>query len=70
MAQKRAKFDYDRTVNDWQRMNLSELKQLPPQSRYNVKKAVQTYLGTSKGSNKAVKQVIGDLNAPETAFAS
>ena len=70
LAQKRANYDYDRTVSDWQRMNLSELKELPAQSRYHVKKAVMTYLGTSKGSNKAVKQVIQELDTPETAYVS
>lgn len=55
MEEKRAKKDYDRTVKDWERMNLSELKTLPPQSRYHVKKAIHSYLGTTQGSAKALK---------------
>ena len=70
LAHKRANYDYDRTVSDWQRMNLQELKDLPPQSRYHVKKAVMTYLGTSKGSNRAVKDVIQDLDTTQMVSAS
>jgi len=55
LEEKRAKKDYDRTVQDWERMNLSELKNLPVQSRYHVKKAIHSYLGTSPGSAKALK---------------
>lgn len=50
--------DYKRTVNDWNRMNLMEIYQLPPQSTYNVKKAIETYLGNSKGSLKALNPLL------------
>lgn len=70
LAKQRAKYDYDRTMRDWERMNLMELKQLPAVSRYNVKKAVVTYLGTSKGSNRAVREVVENLKAPEKAYAN
>lgn len=52
-------------MNDWQRMNLTELKVLPEQSRYHVKKAIMSYLGTSKGSNKALKPLLGELTPAE-----
>lgn len=64
-AQRRLKDDHTRTMNDWQRMNLRELKVLPEQSRYHVKKAIMSYLGTSKGSNKALKPLLGELSAAE-----
>ena len=64
-AQKRMKEDHTRTLNDWQRMNLTELKVLPEQSRYQVKKAIMSYLGTSKGSNRALKPLLSELSAAE-----
>ncbi|KAL9962919.1 hypothetical protein ACROYT_G032073 [Oculina patagonica] len=64
-AQKRMKDDHTRTMNDWQRMNLTELKVLPEQSRYHVKKAIMSYMGTSKGSNKALKPLLGELSTAE-----
>ena len=64
-VQKRIKDDYTRTLNDWHRMNLTELKGLPEQSRFHVKKAIMSYLGTSKGSNKALKPLLDDTT--ETA---
>ena len=59
------KEDYSRTVNDWQRMNLTELNTLSEQSRYHVKKAIMSYLGTSKGSNKALKPLLTELSTAE-----
>lgn len=64
-AQKRMKEDHTRTLNDWQRMNLTELKVLPEQSRYQVKKAIMSYLGTSKGSNRALKPLLSELSTAE-----
>jgi len=64
-AQKRMKDDHTRTLNDWNRMNLTELKALPQQSRFHVKKAIISYLGTSKGCNKALKPLLNELNAAE-----
>ncbi|KAJ7388656.1 hypothetical protein OS493_036510 [Desmophyllum pertusum] len=64
-AQRRMKEDRQRTLNDWQRMNLTELKVLPDQSRYHVKKAIMSYLGTSKGSNKALKPLLSELSTAE-----
>lgn len=61
LAQKKSREDYERTVNDWKRMNLSELKELPPQSRFHVKKAIFSYLGTSQGSNKALRPLAKEL---------
>ncbi|XP_031555251.1 uncharacterized protein LOC116292138 [Actinia tenebrosa] len=61
MEEKRAKKDYDRTLKDWERMNLSELKSLPPQSRYHVKKAIHSYLGTSQGSAKALRPLTKEI---------
>ncbi|XP_032227875.2 uncharacterized protein LOC5503752 [Nematostella vectensis] len=63
LAEKRSKEDYDRTVKDWQRMNLSELKDLPAHSRYHVKKAIFSYLATSQGSAKALKPLTKELQA-------
>lgn len=64
-AEKRMKEDHSRTVNDWQRMNLTELNTLPEQSRYHVKKAIMSYLGTSKGSSKALKPLLTELSTAE-----
>ena len=61
LAQKKARADYERTVKDWHRMNLSELRELPPQSRHHVKKAIFSYLGTSQGSNKALRPLTKEL---------
>ncbi|KAJ7388655.1 hypothetical protein OS493_036509 [Desmophyllum pertusum] len=63
LAEKQAKADYDRTVQDWNRMNLSELKKLPPSPRYHIKKAIVSYLGTSRGSSRALKPLTKELNA-------
>ena len=57
--------DHTRTMNDWNRMNLTELKGLPDQSRFHVKKAILSYLGTSKGCNKALKPLLKELHADE-----
>ena len=64
-AQKRMKEDHQRTMNDWNRMNLTELKVLPEQSRYHVKKAIISYLGGSKGCNKALKPLLKEIEAKE-----
>ena len=64
-AEKRMKEDHSRTVNDWQRMNLTELNTLPEQSRNHVKKAIMSYLGTSKGSSKALKPLLTELSTAE-----
>lgn len=63
LAEKQAKADYERTVQDWNRMNLSELKKLPPNPRYHIKKAIVSYLGTSRGSSRALKPLTKELNA-------
>ncbi|KAL9962920.1 hypothetical protein ACROYT_G032074 [Oculina patagonica] len=63
LAEKQAKADYDRTVKDWNRMNLSELKKLPPSPRYHIKKAIVSYLGTSRGSSEALKPLTKQLDA-------
>lgn len=64
-AQRRMKEDQTRTLNDWNRMNLAELKTLPLQSRFHVKKAITSYLGTSKGCNKALRPLLDELNTYE-----
>ena len=56
---------HQRTMNDWNRMNLTELKVLPEQSRYHVKKAIISYLGGSKGCNKALKPLLKEIEATE-----
>ncbi|XP_020631078.1 uncharacterized protein LOC110068055 isoform X1 [Orbicella faveolata] len=63
LAEKQAKADYERTLQDWNRMNLSELKKLPPNPRYHIKKAIVSYLGTSRGSSRALKPLTKELNA-------
>lgn len=65
-AQKRMEEDHSRTLNDWNRMNLTELKALPEQSRFHVKKAILSYLGTSKGSKKALQPFLNELNGKES----
>ena len=60
-AKKRAKVDYERTVQDWHRMNLSELKKLPPSPRYHIKEAIVSYLGTSRGSSRAIQTLTKEL---------
>jgi len=45
-------------------MNLDELKELPERSRFHYGKAITTYLGTSRGSLKAVNRLGGNLNGP------
>ncbi|KXJ08613.1 hypothetical protein AC249_AIPGENE2721 [Exaiptasia diaphana] len=62
--------DYKRTVNDWNRMNLIEIYQLPPQSTFNVKKAIQTYLGNSKGSIKALNPLLKQTPRSSVSSAS
>eukprot|EP00795_Rhopilema_esculentum_P008275 gene8275-14231_t len=62
---KREKSDYQRVQKDWKRMNLDELKELPERSRVHYGKAVSTYLGTSKGSSKAVHQLGSSMSTPE-----
>lgn len=57
--------DHTRTLNDWHRMNLTELKSLPEQSRFHVKKAILSYLGTSKGCNKALRPLLNELHTAE-----
>lgn len=63
LDEKRKKSDYDRVQKDWKRMNLDEMKELPERSRYHYSKAITTYLGTSKGSLKAVHSLGHSLNA-------
>ena len=62
---KREKSDYQRVQKDWKRMNLDELKELPERSRVHYGKAVSTYLGTSRGSSKAVHQLGSTMSTPE-----
>lgn len=69
-AQKQAKSDYERTVQDWHRMNLAELKNLPPSPRYHMKKAIVSYLGTSRGSSRALVPLTEELNATTPAAIS
>lgn len=59
------KEDHSKTVDDWNRMNLAELKALPLQSRFHVKKTIVSYLGTSTGSNKALKPLLNELGKDE-----
>lgn len=61
-AQKQARVDYERTVQDWHRMNLSELKKLPPSPRYHIQKAIVSYLGTSRGSSQALIPLTKELD--------
>lgn len=63
LAERQAKADYERTIQDWNRMNLSELKKLPPSPRYHIKKAIESYLGTSRGSSLALKPLTKELDA-------
>lgn len=63
MAERQAEADYERTIQDWNRMNLSELKKLPPSPRYHIKKAIESYLGTSRGSSRALKPLTKELDA-------
>ena len=67
IGQERAYADYERVQKDWKRMNLNELKDLPQRSRFHYGKAVTTYLGTSRGSLKAVNKLAGSLNGSETS---
>ena len=46
-------------------MNLAELKQLPAQSRYHVKEAIVSYLGTTKGSNQALKPLLDEIETAQ-----
>ena len=62
-AEKQAKVDYERTVEDWHRMNLVELKKLPPNPRYHFKKAIVSYLGTTPGSSRALAPLTKVLDA-------
>lgn len=64
-AQSRMKEDHRKTVDDWNRMNLAELKALPLQSRFHVKKTIVSYLGTSTGSNKALKPLLNELSTDQ-----
>lgn len=61
LNKKKIQIDYDRTIKDWERMNLNELKELPPYSRYHVGKAIKTYFGTSKGASLAVSSLSKNL---------
>ena len=63
LAERQAEADYERTIQDWNRMNLSELKKLPPSPRYHIKKAIESYLGTSRGSSRALKPLTKELDA-------
>lgn len=63
LAERQAKVDYERTKQDWNRMNLSELKKLPPSPRYHFKKTIESYLGTSRGSSRALKPLTKELDA-------
>ena len=65
IEEKRKKADYERVEKDWKRMNLDELKELPERSRYHYGKAINTYLGTSKGSAKAVHTLGRSLSSLE-----
>ncbi|XP_074606805.1 uncharacterized protein LOC141859819 [Acropora palmata] len=62
-AERQAKVDYERTVQDWHRMNLVELKKLPPSPRYHIKKAIVSYLGTTPGSSRALAPLTKALSA-------
>ncbi len=61
LNRKRVQMDYERTLKDWERMNLNELRELPPYSRYHVGKAIKTYFGTSKGGTRAVNSLSKQL---------
>ena len=61
IKKKKIQLDYNRTLKDWERMHLNDLKELPPYSRYHVNKAIKTYFGTSKGATKAVNSLSKQL---------
>ena len=65
LNKRKIKLDYQRTLRDWERMNLTELKELPPYSRYHVSKAVKTYFGTSKGAIRAINSLSKQLEVEE-----
>lgn len=65
LNKRKIKLDYQRTLKDWERMNLTELKELPPYSRYHVSKAVKTYFGTSKGAVRAINSLSKQLEVDE-----
>lgn len=67
IEEKRKQADYERVQKDWKRMNLDEIKELPERSRQHYGKAISTYLGTSKGSVKAVRQLGSSLSNSETS---
>ena len=50
----RFKSDYTRTKQDWYRMELEELKKINEVNRGHMQLTCHTYLGTSRGSRKAV----------------
>ncbi|XP_038051909.1 uncharacterized protein LOC119724771 isoform X2 [Patiria miniata] len=56
-AQERIKSDYERTRQDWDRMELDKLRDIHEVSRSHMRITCGTYLGTSKGSHKAVKNL-------------
>ncbi|XP_022088772.1 uncharacterized protein LOC110978251 isoform X2 [Acanthaster planci] len=56
-AQERIKFDYERTKQDWDRMELDRLREIHEVNRSHMRITCGTYLGTSKGSNKAIKNL-------------
>ncbi|XP_071804097.1 uncharacterized protein [Asterias amurensis] len=56
-AQDRIKRDYQRTQQDWTRMELEKLREIHEVNRSHMRITCGTYLGTSKGSRQAVKSL-------------
>ncbi|XP_070534249.1 uncharacterized protein [Ptychodera flava] len=64
-ATERVKKDYQRTRQDWTRMELDELKKINPVNREHMKITCNAYLGTSPGSKKAVTSLAKTLKDDE-----
>jgi len=56
-AQERIKNDYQRTKQDWERMELDKLRDIHEVNRSHMRITCGTYLGTSMGSNRAIKSL-------------
>ncbi|XP_072029400.1 uncharacterized protein [Amphiura filiformis] len=56
-AQERRKKDYQRTKQDWTRMELQKLKEIHEVNRSHMQVTCTTYLGTSTGGKAAVKSL-------------
>ena len=56
-SQDRFKRDYQRTQQDWTRMELDKLRDIHEVNRSHMRITCGTYLGTSTGSRKAIKSL-------------